>query len=139
MLDKARDRAFYTELRRGDLIEVLGGLGKTFSLFFAADVLVYIGDLEPLFRACRAASRDGAVCCVSTEALLGADAKTPFRLNPTGRYAHSEAYVREVAGVCGFVVKRMETAVIRHQGAEDVKGHLVVLEARPRLEEPPGN
>jgi predicted TPR repeat methyltransferase len=49
MLERARERRFYTELRKVEAIAFLAARPADFDLIFAADVLVYMGDLRALF------------------------------------------------------------------------------------------
>lgn len=70
MCNKARERGCYDLVEVGELVEwlqqqrqqqQLGGSQRPFDLLVAADVLVYIGDLQPLLQASAAASEAGWV------------------------------------------------------------------------------
>ena len=70
MVDKARDKGCYDRLFVEDAVNFLSeqkGRGSGYDLLVAADVLVYIGDLEPLLRAAAGVSRDGTLFACSTE------------------------------------------------------------------------
>ena len=49
MLDAARARGIYDELAESDATSFLSGFNDTADLIAAADVLIYVGGLGPLF------------------------------------------------------------------------------------------
>ena len=53
MLQKASEKQIYDELVCCDALEFLADSEKGYDLVIAADFLVYVGDLEPLFSAIR--------------------------------------------------------------------------------------
>ena len=55
MLDRARALGVYDRLERAEAVAWLEANAETFDLIVSADVLVYIGDLDPLFAAARRA------------------------------------------------------------------------------------
>jgi predicted TPR repeat methyltransferase len=67
---------------------------------------------------------------LSTE-LLPAGAEhagaTGYALQPTGRYAHSAAYLRKTAALCGWAVDALAESVIRMNAAAPIHGNLCVL------------
>ena len=52
MLAKAAERNLYDLLQQADLLDALNQDGPAYSLIFAADVLCYLGALDPLLGAC---------------------------------------------------------------------------------------
>ncbi len=128
MLDQARARALYDALACGELVHWLEAQPARFDLAVAADVFVYIGDLDAAFRAVRAALSPGGLFAFSCEAGEGEE----VQLRATLRYAHSAAYLRRLAGAHGFEVEAMRQAAIRQDAGADIEGHLVVLRAAPR-------
>jgi SAM-dependent methyltransferase len=53
MIEKARTRNIYDHLAVQDLTTALGAEGPSYDLILAADTLVYLGDLKPVFEAAR--------------------------------------------------------------------------------------
>ncbi len=105
-----------------------------FDLLIAADVLVYIGDLQELFAA---AARSMAPVTGSPPApryfAFSVEAPppgsmAPFSLTGTGRTCHSAGYVTALAASNGFAVRAVQREVLRRNAGEDVVGSLVVLE-----------
>jgi predicted TPR repeat methyltransferase len=125
MLDKARERGIYDQLECKAIDEYLATLGADFELVAAADVLVYFGDLAPLFGQVRQALVADGWFCFSVEASMDAD----FALRPSNRYAHSLAYLRRIADAAGFTVCGEESAPLRTEHGAPVDGFLLVLRA----------
>lgn len=126
MIDHARERDVYDELRVSDVVTALETDQGQYDLFICADVFPYIGKIQPLFAAIRAHARGGAVFVFSTELDTGSD----FTLRPSGRYAHSQLYLKAVSAEYGFLVMTMCTHNLRKQKGEWIPGDLVVLEYR---------
>jgi predicted TPR repeat methyltransferase len=119
-----------------------------FDLVVAADVLVYIGPLEGVFRrtaesmvptggggADPSPSPSPSLFVFSTEALGAVDggdvASTTgpgYALSHTGRCVHSRPYVLGLAREYGFVVRGVTRQAIRKNAGEDVIGDVFVLE-----------
>ncbi|MBY0239536.1 MAG: tetratricopeptide repeat protein [Burkholderiaceae bacterium] len=121
MLQQARRRAVYDELVRADITAALQD--RSADLLVAADVLVYLGDLQPLFRAVRQALRAGGVLVFSVEALDGGD----YALRSSGRYAHAANYLRALAQAHGLTVDRLDLHTLRQDAGHDVAGYIAVL------------
>ena len=152
MLNKAQERNIYQSLITADLAESfkLPELqDKRFDIFFAADVLVYLGDLRPILTACAAAASPslGAVVAFSTEAIekeastdnTSSTASTEsqegpgYHLGASGRYSHSRRYLTSLAQELGWALLALRTETIRQQKGEGLQGHLVVFRIPPQL------
>ncbi|MEF7613156.1 methyltransferase [Aquincola sp. MAHUQ-54] len=125
MLEKARSLQLYDALAEADLVEHLGSTSERFDLVVAADVFIYVGDLDPVFAGVRRVLHAGGVFCFSVEA---ADAgEEGFRLLPSLRYAHSQAYVRRLAAAHGLEVLALRQRPIRREQAGVIDGVYVYL------------
>ena len=51
-----------------------------------------------------------------------------LRLQVTGRYAHTEEYLRRVGGEAGWRLVSISQSIIRYNGGEPIWGHLCVME-----------
>jgi predicted TPR repeat methyltransferase len=101
MLQEARARGCYHELTEGEILGWMrAAAAAQFDLIIAADVLVYFGDLEPIFEQARRLLRPGGLFTFSIEVSRDGD----FRLQDSGRYAQSAAYVERLAREHGFTV-----------------------------------
>lgn len=120
MLEKARARNLYTELFDASLGEWLETAAPgAFDLVLAADVLVYFGDLAPLFARIARTLGGGGLYAFSIELAEERD----FVLQPSGRYAHAADYVRRVCGGLGFE----EIEAFPHHIRGDVNGFVFIL------------
>ena len=98
-------------------------------LVVAADVLVYFGALDELLRTFAGLSAAGASLIFSCERVAaGADAPAGWRLMPSGRFAHTKAYVVAAAAASGYALRAYDEIVPRREGGVDVQGHVFVFE-----------
>lgn len=123
MLTHAKAKAAYDELDCGNIVDFLSGQHK-FDLFIAADVIIYIGNLDPLFAAIRASANPGALIAISTEVL---EWEGDYALLPTGRYAHSDAYLRTLAIKHGFVIESLQRHDLRKEVNNWISGSICCL------------
>jgi predicted TPR repeat methyltransferase len=126
MLDKAAELGLYDDLVCADIVAWLAERPASCDLAVAADVLVYLGDLAPLFARVRRALHAGGLFALSCEALHdGRD----YAILPSNRFAHALDYVTRTARAAGFDVVATERAVLRQDHGSDVAGHLVLVRA----------
>jgi len=124
MLAKARELGLYDELVHGDIASALQGQPRRYDIAVAADVFVYIGDLDAVFAATAAALRPGGLFAFSVEACEdGSD----FSLGPKRRYAHSLSYLQRLAAAHGLAIESSPRSAIRKESDEAVDGLLVVM------------
>lgn len=122
MIVKARQRGIYDELYAEDLVATLGR-ARDVDLVVAADVVIYLGDLEPTFAACATALRPGGLFAFSIER----GENTDVELLSTLRYAHAPAYIERLAAQHGFAVERAQDSVLRVDKEQPVHGVLYAL------------
>lgn len=123
MLDQARKKKLYARLIAADLIEFLETESATFDLFVAADVLIYMGTLDALFKAALARASPGALFAFSTETASEGD----WQLQRSGRYAHTLGFVRRCAESTGWSVVAQESAQVRLESGKAVAGNIHLL------------
>lgn len=124
MLAKAAAKGIYDRLEREDLGHWLGNCGQKYDLFVAADVFVYVGRLDGVFAALGRCAAAGAFFAFSVE---NCGEEREYLLRPSGRYAHSPAYIERLAGAHGWsVVERRHQGTRREQG-EWIEGDLFLL------------
>jgi predicted TPR repeat methyltransferase len=124
MLAKARELGLYDELVQGDIAAALQERAQRLDIAVAADVFVYIGELDAVFASAATALRPGALFAFSVEAC---DGGADFALGPKRRYAHSLAYLQGLAATHGFALESSVRNAIRKEGDEPVEGWLVVM------------
>ena len=126
MLAVARDRDIYDELLESDLVSYLRALAEPADLIAATDVLIYLGNLAPLFEQIAVRLAVGGAFVFSTE--TPDDLNEGLRLQLNGRYAHSLQYVEEIAMSLGLRVIERTRTVIRTENAKAVNGFLFFIE-----------
>jgi predicted TPR repeat methyltransferase/Flp pilus assembly protein TadD len=134
MLAKAKERNVYDELIEAEGVAYLAQFSATFDLVFAADSLIYIGDLRALYAAAAKALVTGGVFAFSIETTDAADCV----LQPSGRFAHSRAYIEALAHP-DFAVESVTDTTIRLEANRPLRGALVILRrraAQSRQEQP---
>ncbi|MDQ1446916.1 MAG: hypothetical protein QOI20_3380 [Acidimicrobiaceae bacterium] len=129
MLAKARERNVYDELIEDELVEWLAARPAQFDLAIAADVLIYLGDLAPVFNAVARALRPGGRFAVTAEADddTSAASSPGYRLRPTRRYAHTESYLRTTAAQAGLDVIELRRATLRTEKDRPVSGFIMLM------------
>jgi predicted TPR repeat methyltransferase len=133
MLDHARARQIYDELREADIVADLTAHPRHWPLILAADVLCYFGALEEVLALVHARLHPGGWFVFSVEELLADhDGVVPgdgrWALQHLGRYAHASDYVHEAAIAAGFRVLRTERLIARQESEVPVPGLVVTLE-----------
>ncbi|MBE0612438.1 MAG: methyltransferase domain-containing protein [Burkholderiales bacterium] len=126
MLEMARGRACYHELVCAEIGGYLSAReGSSFDLVVAADVLIYIGDIKEVFSEVTRVLRPLGWFAFSIE--QPSQTCESYRLEASGRYAQSLAYVRELAGTHGLAECSCSNVAIRKHGAQVLPGQLLVL------------
>jgi predicted TPR repeat methyltransferase len=127
MIEKARARGAYDELVVQEISEFMRSMPNTFDAAILVDTFIYFGAIEEPLMAARACLRPRGLLAFTTECL---DASAPYRLEPHGRYSHSEPYIREVVAQAGFADITFETRALRCEDGNDVLGHVVLARLR---------
>jgi predicted TPR repeat methyltransferase len=124
MVAAARAKEVYDRLAVAELAAFLdaeppGGA----DLAVAADVLVYVGDLAPVFAAAARALAPGGLLAFTVQDHPGEG----VRLGEDDRFAHAAAIVHDLARAYGFAAALSELASTRRDRGVDVPGRVVVL------------
>jgi predicted TPR repeat methyltransferase len=122
MLRKAQAKSVYDRLVKADLQSFVYD-GEKADLITAADVFMYVGALEGIVKTIAGILAPEGLFAFSVERLAG---DGDFALQSSRRYAHSEAYVRDLLSANGFALLSLEQKVIRQDRDEPVEGLIVV-------------
>ncbi|WP_428641144.1 tetratricopeptide repeat protein [Roseibium sp.] len=127
MLRKAAALNVYDFLVEGELVGFLtSDLPTHFDLAVCVDTLCYLGNLQPFMEALCSALAPGGILIASVEHLD--DPSGPdYRVDPTGRYAHTPAYLRRSAEAAGLDYTKEKTVVLRRELGKDVHGLIFEL------------
>jgi len=126
MVDKSRAKGIYSHLDVDDVVRFLDKSDQRYDLITAVDVLVYIGNLEPLFTASVAKLNAGGYLAVSVE---NGDDAGPYVLRPSSRYAHAASYLESLAAAHGLNVVGKQATVLRQEQGEPMNGYIYIFSA----------
>ncbi len=101
MIAQAKAGGLYDDLVVGDIESWLAETPARFDRMIAADVLVYLGDLDAVFAGVKRVLKPGGLFFFTVERCETDD----FVLQETKRWAHSEAYLQRMAEAHGFDVR----------------------------------
>ena len=123
MLEKASEKKIYNQLEIFDILQEWV-FPQKFDLIYSSDVFVYFGNLDRIIRSASSYLVDGGKIVFSVENLK--DSNINYKLFPSGRYAHSQAYIQECLNRHGLKIIENRKANIRNQAGNPVKGLLVM-------------
>jgi predicted TPR repeat methyltransferase len=123
MIEMARARNIYDTLSVADIETHLASGDTRYDLILAADTLVYLGDLEPIFEGAARCVLAGGFFLFTVERKEG----DSYELGPKRRWRHSEAYLRHQAARTGFDVAGLVACAPRKEGNVPVEGLAVAL------------
>lgn len=128
MLAKAEIKGHYDLLAQGDLSMPLAASGlfsgmpdHRADLVSAADVLMYLGNLDSVFVIALRLLGSKGLFAFSVE---DADAQGDFVLRPSLRYAHSQTYIEGLCKRFGLDILAISKTIIRNDGGKPVSGIL---------------
>ncbi len=129
MIEEAGRKEIYDSLHVGDIHDFLRETDERYDLFIATDVLVYIGNLRPIFSSVQDSSLSGAYFVFLTESMDSTSSPQgkDYLLRQTGRYGHSLSYIKSLAGEYNFEITICRQAVIRKHNEEGIIGDHLVL------------
>ncbi|HEV2614224.1 MAG TPA: tetratricopeptide repeat protein [Gammaproteobacteria bacterium] len=125
MLALAEQKNIYDKVFPGDLVDFLKNSPLPYDLLLAADTLNYFGDLTEFFHGAHHALTPSGLILFSLED--GEDNKL-WALQKSGRYTHSENYIRQKCRDHGFDIIALEKSSLRRQNHELVMGWLCLLQ-----------
>ena len=135
MLFKAKQRSVYDNLELMSIQEFLRVQpAQSIDCLVAADVFIYIGDLEDLFSVARRALSPDGFLVFTIEEIANSfkedmeDKKAEgVYLLASGRFGHSQEYIINLANRQGFKVLKSLKTVLRTQGGNPVDSRTIVL------------
>jgi predicted TPR repeat methyltransferase len=129
MIAVAARTGLYAALNVGEVVDELDRRpAASADLIVAADVLVYIGDLFPLFREAARVLEPGGLFAFTAQSRHGEETDpNGFEIGIDSRYSHSEAYLRSVAEDSGLAVSHFASNSTRQERGLDVPGYVMVL------------
>jgi predicted TPR repeat methyltransferase len=124
MLAKSAERGAYDDLVKAEALAFLQTQTARFDLLFAADVLIYFGDLADLLAAAGRALRPGGYLALTTEI-----APQGWTLLSSGRFSHARDYVVATAEP-HLEILNQRGVTLRREGLTETFGDLHLLRRR---------
>ena len=124
MLALAEKKHLYDALIEADILDYLQGESSLWDLIIAGDTLVYFGDLAPLFQAVSRALKLGGFFAFNVEISAGED----YVMTDSGRFAHSEGYLAQLAQAHHLVLCSQQISVLRTHHDRPVSGHIYLMQ-----------
>lgn len=127
MVARARSKAIYNNLHVASVAQFLHEAPfASADLLLAADVFIYIGDLDPILRDAARVLSPGGLFAFTLQKQLSADG-ADFSIGADLRYAHHPNYVTTCAARHGYELLRMTDEAARRERGVDVPGLVVLL------------
>jgi len=123
MLAQAQKKGYYDKLECADAIACMQDCKRTFDLIVASGVLILFGDLLPVFQAAARLLNPGGVFVFTLYRSEAEAVSVRYNLH----FAHSEAYVREMADTAGLRPVLLEQKVHEFDLGEPQPGWIAVL------------
>jgi SAM-dependent methyltransferase len=124
MIAVAARTGLYAALHVGEVVDELDRrAAASADLIVAADMVVYLGDLFPLFREAARVLRPGGLFAFTAQGHHGQG----FELGIDSRFAHSDRYLRTVAEDSGLAIAHFASVSTRQDRGLDVPGYVMVL------------
>ncbi|MBR1777085.1 MAG: tetratricopeptide repeat protein [Alphaproteobacteria bacterium] len=130
MITAATAKELYDRLEVSDIIRFCENNPDSFDLVVLADVACYFGKLDSLMRAVNKALSVGGTVFMTVENL---DSEQEYVLRPSGRFAHSKAYVEAVLERNGFEKKTLNQAVLREENGSGILGTVLTAEKNAEI------
>lgn len=100
-------------------------------LVISADVWIYVGALDDIFRLCARKLVPGGWLAFSTELLEDrgdANSSNGVQLASSGRFQHSDAYIRALATAHGFSIALEDAVSVRKESGTAIPGRIYLLQ-----------
>lgn len=125
MLEKAEKRGCYDGLLHAELTECIAAYPAKCDVIVSADTLVYFGDLRAVCAAVAMALLPGGYFVFTVER-AAENSPQGFKIQPHGRFSHTDTYIQDVMASAGLMLSKLERVMLRYEAGEPVDGYLVV-------------
>lgn len=137
MIAHAKSLQGYDSLIETDMIDYLSNEKlDPFLLIYAADVFVYTGDLSKVFDLVEKKLLPNGLFTFTTEWLedahISMSQSKGYFLQPTGRFAHTSDYIRDLTTQYHFKIELQERIIPREHEGSPIQGELFVLRKESR-------
>jgi predicted TPR repeat methyltransferase len=128
MIEVAKRLGAYYKLYVDDIVHFLPKHPNEYDLIVAGDVFCYFGDLKEVLSYCRQSLIENSLLVFTVEYLHNPAKKNqPYRLQTSGRFAHSEFYIENQLDEVGLKIETSNQVVIRYQEDIPVEGLMFIV------------
>lgn len=124
MLEEARKKKIYDKLTCVNITEYLSRETTNFDYFIFADVFIYIGNLNHIFRQIKLKNKKGGRLVFSTEHTI----KNDFFLETSGRYSHSKHYIESLCKKFDYKLAYFAKSDLRSEKEKTISGGFYLLD-----------
>jgi predicted TPR repeat methyltransferase len=122
MLLKAGKKGLYRNLLNGEITTLLAhSLSEIYDLIVAADVFAYFGELNTVFSLTADSVASGGLFFFSVETMNDAN-RSAFALQESGRFSHSDTYIRKTAENNGWIFLNSRELNLRKERDRWIQG-----------------
>ena len=122
MIKKASEKNLYDQLLTGDVNKIMTSLESKLDLIIAADVFIYLGNLNSFFKVSSKLLENNGLLVFSVE-----NSEKPFELRPSGRYSHSHSYLEHLSKIHNFKIIASRNSQIRKDMGKWIDGSIYLL------------
>jgi len=122
MISEAKKLDIYDTLIVGDIVEKLNASQDKFDLLLALDVLIYIGDVQSIFKAVHKSCEPDSLFVFSVEI----QDENGYSLLKSSRYAHSDEYIMKQSNGL-FDLVNSQNVRLRKEGENWIEGKVYVF------------
>lgn len=126
MIEKAIAKGVYTETYIDELVRYMNNDMRNYDMVTAADVLIYVGDLKATFEQVAEHLKPGGYFALSVERDEG---DAGYSIRPSGRYAHSAAYLHQMAAAHTMKVVHEAVCDLRAEAGSMLQGTVMILQS----------
>jgi predicted TPR repeat methyltransferase len=124
MVDKTKEKKIYHEVEVADIKEYLANTTHKFEVISAADVFIYIGKLESVFKHGYSILKKDGILIFSLEKEENGQ---PYTIRSSARFGHSKAYIEKLTNENNFTIAHFEEVFLRKEGNTDIAGYIFLL------------
>ena len=125
MLAKAKEKNIYDALHNVDITDYLDIVSLRFDLVIAADVFVYIGNINKIVKSIYTRQNKNGYFIFSVEKSLS---HQTFHLRETGRYSHNTAYIESLLKENSYNIITAVNTIIRKENGNNVEGMIYLCQ-----------
>ena len=128
MVEISKSKGGYDELMVDDVHNALAAQrDNSLDLLLSADTFIYVGELDRCFSLAGDKLVRGGLFGFSVELLQEEHDVGGFRLQRSGRYAHTARYISQLGSKYGMGVSVKTDIVVRKEQATPIPGLLYIL------------